>query len=154
VDLTVTKRRHFPGYLFPVAPVVANFIQGLFSLNERVVLLGQWKHGFYCLSPVGATNVGSITLSTEIDLRTNLREHKSRRLRGTFFEKDYTPTVSFKKGEEVGMFHLGSTVVMVFESPEFEFNLKVGQKVKLGQTIGRVKGEDEDVVFKSQEPKH
>lgn len=63
VDWSVEIRRHFPGYLFPVAPRVVNFIQGLFALNERVVLAGKWKYGFFSLTAVGATNVGTISVA-------------------------------------------------------------------------------------------
>jgi phosphatidylserine decarboxylase len=65
VDWKVTHRRFFAGYLFPVAPVVVRRLQNLLGMNERAVLSGQWEHGYFSLSPVGATNVGSITLSTE-----------------------------------------------------------------------------------------
>lgn len=63
VPWNITMRRHFPGYLFPVAPFVVNFIKGLFVLNERVMLSGKWTHGFFSLTCVGATNVGTISLS-------------------------------------------------------------------------------------------
>lgn len=53
------------GHLFPVAPTMVNLIKGLFALNERVALLGKWEHGFFSLIPVGATNVGTISLSIE-----------------------------------------------------------------------------------------
>lgn len=77
-DWTIQLRRHFPGmkkafsismlivqkgYLFPVAPISTNYVHGLFSLNERVVLFGKWKYGFFSYTPVGATNVGSILLN-------------------------------------------------------------------------------------------
>lgn len=62
-DWTVTKRNHFPGELLSVAPAVAEMIAGLFSYNERVVLLGSWKHGFFSYSAVGAYNVGSILIN-------------------------------------------------------------------------------------------
>ena len=38
---------------------------GLFTLNERTVLLGNWIHGFFSFTAVGAFNVGSIALSVE-----------------------------------------------------------------------------------------
>ena len=43
-------------------PGIARWIQGLFNLNERVVYTGQWDHGFFSYTAVGATNVGSIKI--------------------------------------------------------------------------------------------
>jgi phosphatidylserine decarboxylase len=40
---------------------------------------------------------------------------------------------------QVAFFKLGSTVVLIFESPEFEWTIQPGQKIKLNETIGRVK---------------
>ena len=59
-EWNILYRRHFPGELFSVNPSVARWLQGLFSLNERVVYYGNWNHGFFSMTPVGATNVGSI----------------------------------------------------------------------------------------------
>jgi len=138
VDMTLTSRRHFPGHLFPVAPTVVNLIKGLFALNERVALLGTWEHGFYSIIPVGATNVGSIALSIEPDFRTNQSTHKIGRGDGnqSYYERKYSPGVAVSKGDETAFFKLGSTVVLIFESPEFEWNIKPGQTIKLGETIG------------------
>ena len=44
-----------------------------------------------------------------------------------------------KRGEEIGFFRLGSTVVLIFESPEFIFTVKPNQKIKLGEKLGEVK---------------
>lgn len=75
----VEKRRHFvgkfflhsfellslqvTGELFSVSPYIAKRLHNLFVLNERVALLGRWKHGFFSMVPVGATNVGSIKIN-------------------------------------------------------------------------------------------
>lgn len=48
------------------------------------------------------------------------------------------PVLNVCTGEEVAFFNLGSTVVLVFESPTFAFSVKNGDKVQLGQMIGRV----------------
>ena len=43
--------------------MVVKKITNLFAMNERVVLEGDWEHGYFSISPVGATNVGSIKVS-------------------------------------------------------------------------------------------
>lgn len=49
-----THRRHFSGELLSVNPNIAKWLPGLFCLNERVVYLGQWEHGFFSYTAVGA----------------------------------------------------------------------------------------------------
>lgn len=51
---------YFTGDLLSVNPRIAKWIPDLFSLNERAVFVGSWKHGFFCFGAVGATNVGNI----------------------------------------------------------------------------------------------
>lgn len=44
-----------------------------------------------------------------------------------------------KKGDRIGHFSLGSSIVLVFEAPDnFEFEVEVGQTVKYGQSLGTV----------------
>ena len=43
-------------------PGVARWLQGLYNFNERVMYVGNWKHGFFSLTAVGATLVGSINV--------------------------------------------------------------------------------------------
>lgn len=57
---------------------------------------------------------------------------------GTYaYEKTYE-NISFRKGEEIGLFNFGSTVVLVFEAPNFQWNIQAGDKVRMGQLIGCV----------------
>ncbi|EPQ28818.1 uncharacterized protein PFL1_03621 [Pseudozyma flocculosa PF-1] len=135
------RRRHFRGELYSVSPYMANRLSNLFVLNERVALLGRWRHGFFGMVPVGATNVGSIRINFDKALRTNVRKQRS--LAGTYSEASYGAASMLLggqplgAGDEMGGFLLGSTIVLVFEAPnEFKFDLEAGQKVKVGQRLG------------------
>ncbi|KAF9555846.1 phosphatidylserine decarboxylase, partial [Agrocybe pediades] len=139
----VEKRRHFVGDLFSVSPWMAKRLENLFVLNERVALLGRWKHGFFGMVPVGATNVGSIKVNFDQELRTNIRGRRPPP--GTYTEAVYSAASPILRGqpltpaEEMGGFCLGSTIVLVFEAPsDFEFTVHPGQKVKVGQRLGDV----------------
>ncbi|KAF3538500.1 hypothetical protein F2Q69_00025226 [Brassica cretica] len=70
-DWDALVRRHFAGRLFPVNEHAMRTIKNLYVENERVVLEEIWKHGFMALAAVGATNMGSIELSIEPELRTH-----------------------------------------------------------------------------------
>jgi phosphatidylserine decarboxylase len=109
---------------------MARRLRNLFVLNERVALSGTWKHGFFSLVPVGATNVGSIILNHDQSFqsnRTNLQV-------GQITEK--TVKLALNKGQEIGGFRLGSTVVLVFQANSgFKFNIKPGQRVKMGDVL-------------------
>ena len=70
------------GELFSVSPYMAKRLENLFVLNERVALLGRWKHGFFGMVPVGATNVGSIKINFDTVSRSflsSLNAHAHRR---------------------------------------------------------------------------
>lgn len=139
----VERRRHFRGELYSVSPYVASRLPNLFVLNERVALLGRWRHGFFSMVPVGATNVGSIKINFDKALRTNVRQQ--RRLAGTYSEASYSQASKLlggqplQAGEEMGGFLLGSTIVLVFEAPEeFGFVCKAGRKVHVGEKLGDI----------------
>ncbi|CAK9294289.1 unnamed protein product [Gordionus sp. m RMFG-2023] len=93
VDWIVIHRRHFPGELFSVCPSIVRWIQGLFNFNERVVFTGTWKYGFFSMAAVGATNVGSIKIGIDKDLKTNLKRWKP----GTFFDKIFEKEIMPQK---------------------------------------------------------
>lgn len=140
----VEKRRHFVGELYSVSPYIAKRLAGLFVLNERVALLGRWRYGFFSMVPVGATNVGSIVINFDRDLRTNERKRRPTKP-GVYTEAVYTrasPLLGgqpLKPGVEMGGFKLGSTIVLVFEAPKtFQFSLQAGQKIRVGQSMGDI----------------
>ncbi|SPC67458.1 related to PSD1 - phosphatidylserine decarboxylase 1 [Ustilago sp. UG-2017b] len=138
------RRRHFRGELYSVSPYMAKRLSNLFVLNERVALLGRWRHGFFGMVPVGATNVGSIRINFDKALRTNVR--MQRYLAGTYSEASYSGASRLlggqplAAGDEMGGFLLGSTIVLVFEAPsDFRFDIKPEQKIKVGQRLGDIR---------------
>jgi len=134
-----TFRRHFPGELFSVNPSLTRWLQGIFNMNERVLYAGSWKHGFFSMTPVGATCVGSIKMYCDMVMKTNNRSfHKN----GYFFDKtlrtnENTLGVKMIPGELIGEFNLGSTIVLIFEAPvSWKFSVSPNKKVLVGQALG------------------
>ncbi|KAG0130228.1 phosphatidylserine decarboxylase-domain-containing protein [Tuber indicum] len=152
----IESRRHFPGELYSVSPYLQSRLPGLFTLNERVVLLGRWRYGMFSMTPIGATNVGSIKVHFDRELRTNSLARDVTGLgSGGFAEATYRGSSELLgghpmvKGGEMGGFNLGSTIVLVFEAPGgggdgekgkvgFRFLVKRGQRVKVGEALGVV----------------
>jgi phosphatidylserine decarboxylase len=136
-----TKRIHIHGQLLPVWSAFVESIKGLFVLNERIVLEGKWEHGYMGYVAVGATNVGSIAMRCDPQLKTNVGRHfhfvRRYEKENEVDDVDEAP-IDFpvKKGENVGFFHLGSTIVMVWEAPRgWEFKTQAGQRVKMGEAL-------------------
>lgn len=143
-DWCITKRLHFAGQLFPVKPRLASFVPSLFTRNERVVLEGHWKHGFFSYSPVGAYNVGSMRINFDDELRTNSGAAKlARGHAGEADIKDFaSEPIHAHKGDEIGRFELGSTIVMVWEVKDGDFIFtfdEANRKIKVGMPLGVVK---------------
>ena len=113
VDAKFYSRRHIAGYLESVNPGWLNYSKEVLKNNERVNLFGTWASGFFSLSFIGALNVGSISVHFDDTIKTN----KSRTELPYFSDNYYKNKVRMSKGEEVGMFHMGSTVAVVFECP-------------------------------------
>uniref|UniRef100_A0A8D3A9Q1 Phosphatidylserine decarboxylase proenzyme, mitochondrial n=1 Tax=Scophthalmus maximus TaxID=52904 RepID=A0A8D3A9Q1_SCOMX len=133
-DWRVELRRHFPGSLMSVNPGVARWVKDLFCLNERVSLSGQWQHGFFSLTAVGATNVGSIRVYFDQELVTNAPRY----MKGSFHDRSYVADDN-EKGEALGEFNLGSTIVLLFEAPkDFSFDLTPGQRIRVGEGLGQL----------------
>lgn len=87
---TASYRRHIAGYLEPVDPRYLKTHRDVFKSNERVNVMGDWQHGFFAVSFVGATNVGSIHLHFDDTLATNVRKPVSPYLQ----DKNYASLVN------------------------------------------------------------
>lgn len=106
---------HVPGALWPVNSWSTDNIHELFSINERVVVEIQTERGLVAAVFVGATNVGKIELSFDPDIVGNQLTLQ------TVKEKHYQG-LKIQKGEELGMFRMGSTVVMLYSQGTIHSN--------------------------------
>ncbi len=106
---------HVPGDLFSVNPVTARGVDRLFARNERVVCIFDSAQGTFAMVLVGATIVGSIA--------TTWHGVVNAARSGKLKEWSYTDQdIRIGKGEEMGRFLLGSTVVMLFPQNRCRFN--------------------------------
>eukprot|EP00741_Cyanophora_paradoxa_P023971 tig00021719_g23147.t1 len=143
-DMQITKSRHFPGYLFPLHPFFSRYIPHIFAMNERLVVVGDWRYGGIALAAVGSLDVGHITATFDPTIRVKklgdlLPEYPPPPFGGPAHERRYRPGVGAGRGEELVVFHMGSTVVLVFQAPhDFEFALAPGQRLRVGQALGRL----------------
>jgi len=140
VQWDVIFRRHFQGELLSVNPKIARWIPDLFTLNERAVYVGRWKYGFFSLTAIGATNVGSIHVYCDKELTTNQWKWKWRKMESrhqdSFLRGLQGEKINMCKGQPFGEFRLGSTIVLLFEAPKnFKFQLKTGQRIQVGEGI-------------------
>ncbi len=131
MDMKVLRVIHVPGALYPVNFKYLNMMPSLFVKNERVILecLDMSNRLFYIVL-VGALNVGKMTLAFEKKLDTNISDLKEMRV----FEYG-EDGVELKKGEELGMFMMGSTIVMLFENGFVKLEDKLNKKVRFADVI-------------------
>ena len=114
-DGRLTRMIYVPGALFSVNPTTARGVPGLFARNERVVCVFETAQGPFVLTLVGATIVGSMA--------TVWHGVVNPPRPGVLREWRYDDqNVVLKKGDEMGRFLLGSTVVMLFPKDVIAFN--------------------------------
>jgi phosphatidylserine decarboxylase len=126
----LTRMIFVPGSLFSVNPVTVRGVPGLFARNERVACVFETQYGPFVLVFVGATIVGSVeTVWHGVVNPRGAREVREWQYRSQDRE--------FKKGDEIGRFLLGSTVVLLFQKERLRFNPEwtPGRAVRLGEMM-------------------
>ncbi|MBE0617097.1 MAG: phosphatidylserine decarboxylase [Proteobacteria bacterium] len=120
-----------PGRLFSVNPATTRVVADLFARNERVVTLFETEAGPLALVLVGAVFVGSIGTVWHGTV-TPPRDREVRRWEYPAGEVELT------KGQEMGRFNMGSTVVMLFGKDRARWlpSLAPGRRVRMGERIG------------------
>jgi phosphatidylserine decarboxylase len=129
-DGRLTRMIHVPGELFSVNPTTARGVPGLFARNERVVCVFESQQGPFVLVLVGATIVGSMATVWH----GVVNPPRVEQVREWKYDEGQ---VTLKKGEEMGRFLLGSTVVMLFPPGRLTFNAawQPGRGICLGEAM-------------------
>ena len=130
VDGRVRSWRYLPGRLFPVNGLAVRHVEGLFAVNERVVIvLDTPDLGPVAVVMVGAANVARMTLSFA-PLVTDSGQPASLTVP--------PEPIPIARGAELGVFNLGSTVVLLVSDPGLEpAGASAGQVVRMGQPLWR-----------------
>jgi len=126
----LTRMIHVPGELFSVNPTTARGVPGLFARNERVVCVFEGERGLWVLVLVGATIVGSMATVWH-GVVNPPRPGKVREWR--YDDRE----VRLAKGEEMGRFLLGSTVVLLFPPGPMTFTPEwmPGRIIRMGEAM-------------------
>jgi phosphatidylserine decarboxylase len=131
LDGAITRVRYIPGRLFPVFPYAVQNVDDLFCRNERVVIELDTASGPAAVVMVGASFVGRISLSF-------LSKRSNDRFKRKVEEITLDTPIEVVRGEELGMFHLGSTVVVAqaqqlsLESPDI-----LGGSTRMGMLLAK-----------------
>ena len=130
----LTRMIHVPGELFSVNPTTARGVPGLFARNERVVCVFDSAFGPFALVLVGATIVGSMATVWH-GVVNPPRPGVVREWR-----YDGETSINLEKGQEMGRFLLGSTVVMTFPKNTLQFNptWAPAAAIRMGEAMGQL----------------
>ncbi len=129
---TLTRMIYIPGALFSVNPTTARGVPNLFARNERVVcVFDSPEHGPFVMVLVGATIVGSMATVWHGVVNAT---RTGKIAEWTYADQD----IALAKGEEMGRFLLGSTIVMLFRQDTILFNRAWAPErpVRLGEMMG------------------
>jgi phosphatidylserine decarboxylase len=128
----ITGWRYVPGQLWPVNPASVRTVPGLFSVNERLVTVLETPVGACAVVAVGATVVGRVRAFYDPSVpHTNLAGAAAQR-------RDYETPIPVGKGQELGAFEMGSTVILLFEPGRVRLDPRLvpGARVRVGEPVG------------------
>jgi phosphatidylserine decarboxylase len=130
---TLKEMVYVPGKLFSVNPVTAENVPNLFARNERVACLFDTEAGPMAMVLVGAMIVGSVETTWAGVVAPNSGKV-------TQWQYSGEDAVRFEKGQEMGRFRLGSTVVLVMPrgAVKWQPNQVAEKTVQLGEAFGKL----------------
>jgi phosphatidylserine decarboxylase len=131
---TLKEMIYIPGDLFSVNPLTAQNVPHLFSCNERVAAIFDTEIGPMAMVLVGATIVASI----ETVWAGTVTPPTGKQVFRWSYETESINKITLEKGEEMGRFKLGSTIVVVFPKNTISFleDNTPGKVTRMGEHFG------------------
>ncbi|HZH03759.1 MAG TPA: archaetidylserine decarboxylase [Myxococcaceae bacterium] len=131
VDGAITGYSYIPGKFWPVNPVSVRSVEALFCINERLVTYLDTRIGPCAVVKVGATCVARIKAAYDSVVTNNGDVAKVHR---------YAQPPKVSKGDELGAFEMGSTVIVLFAENRVKWDsaLLPETQVRMGQRIGEM----------------
>ncbi len=132
IDGKLISMTYVPGDLFAVNPATVRMVDGLFARNERLVIRFETEKGPFCLVMVGAIFVGSMETVFQGKITPDYEP--------TIQHWDYeSENIQFTKGDEIGRFNMGSTVVLL--TPEGVLpdlgKIQANTPIQMGQHLAK-----------------
>jgi phosphatidylserine decarboxylase len=141
LDGTLSDMLYVPGRLFSVNLVTAEHVPRLFAHNERVVAVFHTPYGKMALVLIGAMIVAGIETvwAGQVAPRSGHIQHTC---------YSHADAVVLRKGDEMGRFKMGSTVVMLVANPElrWQHHIASGMSVRMGQALATLSSTHADVI--------
>ena len=130
---TLRLMYYIPGDLFSVNQITVDNVDNLFARNERLVCVFDTIYGSMVITLVGAIVVAGIEV-----VWTSNNFKKNGKIQKKVYPKDGDRSITLEKGEQLGQFLLGSTVILCFEKDAlgWKTELKENSVVRLGQFLG------------------
>lgn len=137
---TLSEMIYLPGKLFSVSHTTARVVPKLFARNERAVCLFETEFGPMAVVMVGAMIVAGMNTVWHGDI-TPPRQSQLRHIK---YPNPKSDAITLNRGDEMGYFNLGSTVIVLFpeDSMQFDEAITPGASVRMGQLLGNVNGTD------------
>lgn len=131
LDGRITGYSYLPGLFWPVHPISVRAVEALFCVNERLVTFMETAAGPCAVVKVGATCVARIRAAYDDVVTHSEQPAKSHR---------YQPPMPVKKGDELGAFEMGSTVIVLFakDRVRWDESLVPEARVQMGERMGRL----------------
>ncbi len=132
----LTAMHYIPGRLFSVNGHSTDHVRGLFTRNERLVTLFETEQGPLAMVLVGAMFVSGID-TVWAGMISNGRQGP---VVSSWDYRQHTPAIRLERGQEMGRFHMGSTVILIFprDAVTLATGKQAGGSVRMGELLGQL----------------